>query len=135
MISEHLIPKLQKEFSDRRLRVGVPPESCAIFPTVHSEVGDIEICDDGDELTVYLGTFTHRHFGNYDEKLSKGQAAEAIAQDVVAFLKEVFADRIVMWGSHRGVGGFYRRGKGHRLGLIRRRRKEYVWSGPISTEN
>ena len=93
-------------------------------------VGDIEIYDDGDELTAVLGNFTHCHFSNYENGLSLEQKAERIADDAAGFLVDLFANQIVVWGSHQGGGGFYRVGHGQGLGKDLER---YVWSGPLNS--
>lgn len=74
---------------------------------------NIEIHDDGDELTLYLGKFTHLHISNYDDQLNEEQKAQEIVRDTVAFLSDVFDDEVVFWGSHRGGGGTYRLGHTH----------------------
>jgi hypothetical protein len=82
--------------------------------------------DDDEEITAFLGRFTHGHFSNYD-KIPTAEKEKIIAEDVVRFLEDLFADRIVMWGSHRGMGGW------HPIdshSLVSHGRKEYVWSGP-----
>ena len=94
MISDFLIPKLRQRFPNHGIKVGVPPEPCAVFPAVHPEVGDVVISDDGYELTLEAGNFTHSHFSNYDESLSETQKAECIAEDVAQFLDELLADRV-----------------------------------------
>jgi len=135
MIFDYLIPKLREQFPNRGLRVEMSPEARAIFPCVHPEVGDIEIHDDGDELTVYAGNFTHGHFSNYDEKLPKEQKAEQITEDVVAFLNNLFADQIILWGSHSGGGGWSKREEPDKLSFLSKiftaHKKQYVWSGPL----
>jgi hypothetical protein len=128
MISAVLIPKLQQRFPDRGLRIGSPPSPCAVFPAIHPEVGDIEVYDDGDELTVVAGKFTHGHFSNYDEQLSGEQKAEKLSTEVVDFLEALFSDQIVLWGSHQGAGGWYPRDGTH---AWKTERGEYVWSGPL----
>jgi hypothetical protein len=127
MISAALIPKLQEHFAGRGLRTAAA-SPCAIFPAVHPEVGDIEIYDDGDEATLLVGSFTHGHFSNYDHELSDAQRAEKIAEEVVSFLKALFADQIVLWGSHEGSGGWHQRGE---YSEYKKDAKEYVWSGPL----
>jgi hypothetical protein len=97
MISDVLIPKLRERFADRGPQVGVPPDPCAVFAAINPDVGDIVISDDGYELTLEAGRFTHSHFSNYDEDLSETQRAERISEDVVQFLDDFFADRIVLW--------------------------------------
>ncbi len=125
-IADTLFPMLRKRFPDRGLRIETRPEPCAVFPAIHPEVGDIEVCDDGDEVTVYAGTFTHGHFSNYDE-IPGEQKAKIISSDVVEFLEAVFSDQVTFWGSHRGGGGW------QRLDLAPSEDPdpgEYVWSGP-----
>jgi len=105
----------------------------AIFPAVHPDVGDIEIYDDGDELTVVVGKFTHRHFSNYDQGVSQVERACRIGNDLAVFLSDLFADRIEMYGSHLGGGGTRLR-DGRSRGLASKvvfGSKTYVWSGPV----
>ncbi len=73
-----------------------------MFPAVHPAVGNLEIYDDGNELTLVAGNFTHGHFSNYDENLSVDQKESAIVDAVVSFLEDLFADRVVLWG-HKSV--------------------------------
>jgi hypothetical protein len=110
------------------MKVGAPHEEAAVvFLAAHRDVGDIEIQDDGNELTVTVGKFTHTHFANYDEGISDSERAERIVNDLVAFLEDVFADRVEFFGSHRTGGGFRPRGAESGSDL-------YVWSGPIADD-
>jgi hypothetical protein len=127
-LAEILIPRLQQRFPDRGLRIASPPSPCAIFPALYPEFGDVQIYDDGDELTVVAGNFTHGHFSNYDEALSAEQKAEEIADAVMQFLEQLFADEFVFWGSHEAAGGWHKRGEPSEW---QRGAKEYAWSGPI----
>jgi hypothetical protein len=129
MISTVLIPKLQQRFPGRGLRIGSPPSPCAVFPAIHSSVGDIQIYDDGDEITLVAGNFTHGHFSNYDDKLSLEQKAEVVADQVVDFLEALFADQVVLWGSHDRSGGWYYSDKADPL--LPDGEKKYVWSGAL----
>src|SRR5262249_9607059 len=128
-ISDVLIPKLQQRYPNRHMRIGSPPAPCAVFPAVHPEVGDIEIYDDGDELTVVAGNFTHGHFSNYEAELSTKQKAVRITDSVLSFLDDLFADQIILWGSHEGSGGWYKKGE---TSEWRKGAKAYVWSGPAT---
>jgi hypothetical protein len=128
ILAEILIPKLKGRFADRGLRTASSPSPCAVFPAGYPEFGDIQIYDDGDELTVVAGNFTHGHFSNYDEALSVQQKAEAITDAVLQFLEQVFADEVVFWGSHEAAGGWHKRGE---FSEWHRGAKEYAWSGPI----
>lgn len=134
MIFDYLIPELKGHFPNRGLRVETSPEVRVIFPAAHPEFGNIEICDDDDEVTIYTGHFTHGHFSNYKKNLSEEEKSKKIAENVVGFLKDVFADQIVFWGSHRGSGGWFKRdepGKSFRTGIFGKPRSKFVWSGPL----
>jgi hypothetical protein len=128
MISSTLIPKLQQRFPEREMQTGSPPSPCVVFPAIHPEVGDVLIYDDGDELTVIAGKFTHGHFSNYEKDLSEEQKSETISEEVVDFLEALFSDQIVLWGSHQGSGGWYHRGSPSARKV---EAKKYVWSGPL----
>ncbi len=93
---------------------------------IHPEVGDIMFYDDGDEITVLVGHFTHSHFSNYDQ-VPISEKEQMIAEQAVSFLEELFADRIIMWGSHRSAGGW--RSINHAEDSPKKQ-GEYVWSGP-----
>lgn len=125
MILNLLIPKLERHFPGRFSVAG----AVVSFPAQHPEVGDVEVHDDVQELTVHAGNFTHIHFSNYDAALSKEQAADQVAEDALEFLMKLFADQIVMWGSHDRGGGCYDRETGSSSSFDRG--QEFVWSGPI----
>lgn len=105
--------------------------SVVISPT-WPEFGEIEVEDDGDELMVFFGKFTHSHFSNYEGALSLEQREERIAADLVQLLQEVFADRIEFYGSSKGGGGFRPRGMRGTLSKLGFGNKAYVWSGQVS---
>ena len=130
MVLRHLIPKLEAHFPGQFHVAG----TVLSFPEKHPLVGSVEVHDDAEELTVYAGNFSHLHFSSYDSSLSKEQAAERIADDTLAFLIKLFADQIVMWGSHGGRGGCYERETGPSSIFSFNRGQEYVWSGPISKQ-
>lgn len=130
MILRHLIPKLETLFPGHFHVSG----TVVTFPEKHPAVGSVEVHDEVEELTVYAGNFSHLHFSSYDNSLSKEEAAERIADDALAFLIKLFADKIVMWGSHSGRGGCYERDAGPSSTFSFKRGQEYVWSGPISKQ-
>lgn len=130
MIADTLVPMLRERFPERGLRVETHPRLRFIFPAAHQDVGDILIYDDGDEITLHAGVFTHGHFSNYDA-ITDEQKAQLISEDVVNFLTAVFADRVVFWGSRKGGGGWRRLDIGSEESP---RESEYVWSGPTKTQ-
>jgi hypothetical protein len=98
------------------------------FPAAHPEVGDIEIYDDGDELTVVYGHFTHCHYDAYGST-SDDWRLDAV-NAVVVDLEALFSDRLRMWGDHKSAGGIVREGdKPSRFWAPKG--PFYVWSGPV----
>ena len=121
-----LVPALRNRFPDLPFTgpSGEPPQ--ITVPASHPDVGGVVLQDDDDEITAFLGHFTHRHFSNYDE-IPTAEKEKIIAENVLSFLDSLFSDRIVMWGSHRGMGGSHPIDSSSLLSLGR---KKYVWSGP-----
>jgi len=128
MITEKLIPRLRERFADRPMKLGAPPEAIAVFAAAHPDVGDVQIFDDGSEVTLVAGNFTHGHFSDFDSETTE-QAEENIVENVIEFLDRLFADQVVLWGSHRGSGGWYSR---DRDSSEFAKGPRYVWSGPLT---
>jgi hypothetical protein len=105
MISDKLIPRVKECFTNSKVKFGAPPEAAVVFPAVHPDVGDIEIYDEGFELTLIAGHFTHGHFSDFDST-SEDEAEQRIVDDVIDFLKRLFADQVTLWGSHISGGGW-----------------------------
>lgn len=133
MLAEHLLEKLQARLPAATFERSTASDAIVVFPAKHSDVGNLEVYDDGDELTVYVGSFTHVHFNNYDEGLTEAERAERIAGDVVGFVEDILADRIEFYGSHHGGGGCRYRDEQPPglLSMLAHGKKKYVWSGPI----
>ena len=132
MLFDLLIPQLRERFPDRPFRLETTPHLQLVFPAVHSAVGDLVIMEEGDELILIAGNFTHGHFANYDYDKSVEYKAEVITRDILRFLTDLFADRVILWGSHRGGGGWYPRDlEGDQLSP-RRAGPLCVWSGPLT---
>ena len=128
-IFDALLPLLKTRFAESRFTFEAGQRPRVIIPAAHATVGDIILYDDGDEITAYVGQFTHSHFSNY-ENIATPEKERIISQDVIGFLEEMFADRIVMWGSHSGGGGC--RSIDY-VESVSQKAKEYVWSGPRNT--
>ncbi len=62
----------------------MPPEPSVTFPAIHPDVGDIKIHDDGSELTLIAGNFTHGHFLNFNSK-SSDVAEDKMVEDIIRF--------------------------------------------------
>lgn len=134
MIRDFLEPALRASFPN------VPfafQEQNAPFATLEApcaEVGRLELCDDGDEVTVYFTGITHGHFGCYDD-LTVEQKERSIAEDVADFLAALFADRVVLFRFVGGLaGGWSRLNDGQALPGPSRLKRQYVWSRAILDE-
>jgi hypothetical protein len=113
-LADELIAGIQGRFRDREFATDLTGNPCAVFPSPSAEVGSIEIHDDGHELTVYLGHFTHVHFDNFDRPKSDSECNRAIVSEVLDFLEEVFNDDIEFFGTPGGSGGWHYRKDGPR---------------------
>ena len=118
MITDRLIPKLKARFPDQPWKMGGANGRLASLSAPHPEVGDLELYDDGGEVIVVIGKFTHEHFGSLE--------------DAMVFLEKLFADRIEFFGT--GSRGGYRPRKERARGVVSKflfGSKTYVWSGPL----
>lgn len=144
MISGKLIQRIKERFPEAKATFGAPPKPSVVFPDVHPDVGDIEIYDDGSELTVVTGHFTHWHATDYHGEPKNEQK---IVDNVVSWLERLFADQIVLWGSHSSGGGWYNREVARdsnpyaansfvqdTMARMKEGKPLYVWSGPLGGE-
>jgi hypothetical protein len=125
MLLTAFIDKLGAALPESNWRLAADNSRAVIFPAQSPDFGDIKVVDDGDELTVYCGRFTHSHFNCYGTDLPEPSQVDAIASQAVDFLKAVFSDRVVFFGSHSGWGGFRYKGYADDLAGC----PTYVWSG------
>ena len=130
MLTDKVHQRLREHFPDRPATFGVPPAPAAVFHAAHPDVGDVEVLDEGGEVIIIVGHFTHGHFAAYTPATNE-QAEQNIVDAVTEFLERLFADEVVMWGSHRGGGGWYARDRAEGLGVVTPTGPLYVWSGPL----
>ena len=108
MIRDHLVPALKGRFPNRDFVFDGPPAPEATIAFPYPEIGPVEICDDGDEVTVFIGRVTHAHFGCYEESLTEAEKQKKIVADVTEFLAALFEDRVVLSRIFRGWSGGWR---------------------------
>ncbi|WP_447970646.1 hypothetical protein [Nitrospira sp. M1] len=133
-LRDTLIERIKREFPERTFTID-EGESLITFAPNHPDVGSIAIEEDGDELTVFIGNFTHWHAACYEGGLTEAQKAESITDEVIDFLKHLFNDEIIMWRSCLS-GGLYRKGqKPNFKSWLGTQHKEWVWSGPVENED
>jgi hypothetical protein len=114
---EAQFPNLQFSADDEKKLISIPP--------IHENVGSLDIQDDYDELTIFVGNFTHWHCGCINDSSGAVEEVQEIVSGVVEYLHDMFNDKIFMWGSAMKSGGTQ---------LIeddfKTNKQGYVWSGP-----
>jgi len=108
MISDSLLPAIKERFPDLPFTFAEPPKPIASLKSPCEALGTVDICDDGDEITIYLGTATHSHFSCYEETLTEQAKEQQITSDVLEFLDKLLTDRVVVWCVAGGVAGGWR---------------------------
>jgi hypothetical protein len=136
MIRTRLEPALRERFPDKAFIFHAEPAPFATLEAPCSAIGRLELCDDGDEVTVYLTELSHCHFSCYvDDKPTTDVKEKRIAADVVEFLSALFADRVVAYRVIGGLaGGWSVLQEGQSLPSPSKLRSQYVWSGPITDQ-
>jgi hypothetical protein len=132
VLARALLARLDLAFAGQPRTVADGERTVVTFPAWNEEVGDLAIEVFGEELVVSLGRFTHLHFDEPDAADGNAARAERLADRVVAFVRDVFADRVEFYGNARG--GACRPRGGPRRGLLSRwwlGSRTYVWSGPL----
>ena len=128
MLKILLTSELKKQFPNMTIEYGVKDDVIATIPPIHQSWKPIIICDDGDEVTVFYGDFTHKHFGYYGESIEVEAQAQSIATDVIEAMTPVFEDRLEFY-KRLGSGGFRVRGSQGQLSKFLFGENGVVWSG------
>lgn len=105
------------------------------FPPAHPDVGDLKIWDDGNEAIIEIGDISHGHFGWFTKQATQEDIEQEVAENILDFLEELFADNYLLWRSKSGQAGGWRHIRysstddwWSRLELDA---DKFVWSGPI----
>ncbi|MEP6574725.1 MAG: hypothetical protein ABJD11_18635, partial [Gemmatimonadota bacterium] len=108
-----------------RLIIRIPPQS--------ERVGALEVWVEPNTATVFVGDHAHTRFGPWSQPMAEGELGRTAANDVIGFVADVLADRMVIWSSRRDSqtveGGTYLRE--HDLGELGapEAAEHFVWSG------
>ena len=133
MLRDFLVPALEQKFPARGLLSWEPPDPIAVFPAAHPEVGDVTIYDDGDEAILHIGDISHGHFGSDDPNRTGAVAAQAVTEQIVEFLNDLFADRVLLWKQPgNGAGGWYLLDYNDSSAFMGADALTFVWSGPVT---
>jgi hypothetical protein len=125
-LAEQLVATLSARFDSAKVEQDSEGEISVRFTAAHPAVGDVIAAVEGDEVTVYIGDITHGHFNRFDDEPERGNVIAA--EEVAAFLTELFADRVLLWTGRIG-GGWQMLDEGERA--YQKGQHTYVWSGPL----
>ena len=129
MLTAHITQALKTEFPEVPFVFPSPPDPIASLLGPCKEFSPLQICDDGDEATIYLGTITHGHLGCYDDDLTEDDKQRRIADDVTDFVRDLLSDRIVAMSMLGGVAGGWRRlSADEALPAHSILKRQFVWS-------
>lgn len=124
---------LSRRFGERAFRRGTPPEPIAVFSAKHADVGDVRVWDEGDEATLEIGTITHSHFNPHDPQLNSTEIAARVTDEVVEFLDDLFADRVLLWKAADGrSAGWVDVSEANDADALPSDSMAYLWSGPVT---
>ena len=131
MLRDRLIAALVGELPLVSFVFGTAPDPVATVRSPTPEVGTLTIYDDGDEATVDISEISHSHFNRYGESLSDDERHQSITEDVVDFLRALFADQVLLFRtSNRRTGGWQRLDLTPVVSDRQPHYQYFFWSGP-----
>jgi hypothetical protein len=131
MLLEQMFARAVVEFPDKGIRFETEPTRRIVVPPRYEGFGELEITEEGDELIVMAGHFTHSHFACYWRDVTIDEKAAQILDAVIEFLDATFADRIVFWGGHLQMGGWCEVGVDGESKTEHVDGPKFLWSGPL----
>jgi hypothetical protein len=106
------------------------------IPAVHPKVGDLQVWDDEEELTIGVGEHHHNHYSLYMySDLPSSEAEDRVVEDALSFLRELFAHQVVLGLSWDGTrlkwSHTYHLGEDEKATFQGAAGyEEYFWTGP-----
>lgn len=131
MITQEILKGIAHHFPDLLVLTESANGATMTIPARHPEVGAVSIWEAGSEAIVGIGEITHGHFGDYRKDISAEERAQAIAEDVIAFLGLLFADRVLLWKAGRSGGWRVLQTDEGPMVYSNAGTRFYLWSGPI----
>ena len=106
MLLQIVEENIQNEFPSLQYSMNESNDTL-IIKGPNDRVGNIEIEDDLEEIIVMVGNFTHWHAACYDQTISKDERDKQVSSEIIDFLRDLFSNKLILWGSHQTSGGFY----------------------------
>lgn len=131
MIRDLLIPEVEKHFGHLNLSVDWTANPIVRIRPIQPIVGCLLIHDDGNEATVYIENISHGHFGTFDFDQSVEGREMDIAESVIGFIHDLFADRVLLFTSpDNRIGGWRLLDENFEPPLLLDGYRYYLWSRP-----
>jgi len=138
MIRDLLIPAIKEAFPDLPFSFSPSSNPVAKLQPSFGAIGTLDIYDDEGEATVDITEVTHGHFSCFDTSLSGEQRDRKIVEDVIVFLRALFADRVLLFRTpgrgQRGIGGWFRLDISPKPPTLDAGREYFLWSGPYDPQ-
>jgi hypothetical protein len=133
-IRDLLIPAIKEAFPNLPFSFSTSRNLVATLQAPFPEIGELQIYDDGEEATVGISEVTHLHFNPDNATLTGDRRDRQIAEEVMGFLRALFADQVLLFRTpNRGVGGWQRLDVSTKLPALSSDREYFLWSGPYDT--
>lgn len=138
-IRDLLFEAIRERYADRSVELveGGERGPVARFPAAHPDVGDLRVDAGPYGVDVHIDDALHDSFHSYDAHLDDGERNRRLLNEVVRFLDELFADRLLFWkaAEEPGIGWRERGFTGSFDPLVMDNRvyRVYLWSRPLGT--
>ena len=135
MIRDSLVPALRERYPDVAFTFLDTAQPFARVACPCSDLGDLEIYDDGDEATVAITKITHSHFNPYS-KMPDDPRDAWVTDAVLDYLDALFSDRLLLYSTpdRRQAGSQHHETPIDRSQPVVGTEQYdcYVWSGPVA---
>ncbi len=132
MLRDGLTPALKTTFPEIPFDYSGRDSLVASVP-IPNGVGDLKLCDDGDEITVFLGDVTHCHFSQDYLGDGKYSPESEVCDAVIEYLKDLFSDRLLFYHARdRGRDGSGPIPPPDELDKIKKDCRCFVWSRALN---
>lgn len=138
-IRDLLVDTIRHRYADRSVELveGGERGPVARFPAAHPDVGDLHVDTGAFGVDVHIDDILHDSFHSYDAHLDDGERNQRLLSEVLRFLDELFADRLLFWKAAEGPGIGWRErgvtGSFDPLVMDDRVYRVYLWSRPLGT--
>jgi hypothetical protein len=135
-IRDLLVDTIRHRYADRSVELveGGERGPVARFPAAHPDVGDLHVDTGAFGVDVHIDDILHDSFHSYDAHLDDGERNQRLLSEVLRFLDELFADRLLFWKAAEGPGIGWRErgvtGSFDPLVMDDRVYRVYLWSRP-----